>query len=87
MAARNAVLIVSVPDKWRPASLNGLPPKISGGEFLIRRATLLAARAAARKFNRHYAEHPGAWALCVLSSAQRGVLRGDVASAGKAVRA
>jgi hypothetical protein len=79
MAARNAVLVVRVPDNWQPSSLNGLPPTIKGGAFLIRRATLLTARAAARKFNRHYAEHPGAWALCVLSPAQRGVLRRNVA--------
>ena len=66
---RNAVLIVRVPDDWKPCSLNAIPLVVLSAEFFARRMPLWKAVVTAEGFNRARLPGSGApdgqWALTV----------------------
>jgi hypothetical protein len=71
---RSAVLVVQVPEGWRPASANAVPPAATASRFYARRQPLGAALAIAEAYNRSRLpcnSFDGSWALCVVSSGQQ----------------
>ncbi|HEY1600623.1 MAG TPA: hypothetical protein VGG64_13530 [Pirellulales bacterium] len=76
---RNAVLIVTTADGWKPASLNAVPVTTLSSRFLARRLPLWKALAFAEGYNRERlpgsGTPDGSWALCVCSLGIQRTLR------------